>query len=298
MIKNKKAGEGTMNIIKELKNASNFSYVEQTIANYILEHREEVLCMSVQDLAKETHTSASGVIRLCKKLNFNGYARFKIELSAQLQKNTENESMVNANFPFQSGDSFKEISKKLYKLSLMTLQETYARMQTEDYKKSVQYMMKADKLAVLGIGDCYIRAMEFQNKLLKIGKTAIVPPISFSDFEVSFTLESKDCAIIISYSGETQHIIKCAKILFDNHVPIIGITRDKHSPLAKYCNIVLECSDFESQRMKFSTFASQEGIQFILNNLYAYYFVQNFQKNADQVTNAQMYTIINDIYNT
>lgn len=285
-----------MNILKELKNQTKFSSVEQEIANYILSHKEEVLTMSVQDLAKTTHTSTSGVIRLCKKLNFDGYAKFKIELSAQLQKINTQETAIDPNFPFQANDSFKEISRKLYELTLYTLQETYSKMQTLDYDICLDYMLKSNKIAIYGIGDNYIRALDFQNKLMKINSHVIVPPIPYGDFELSFTLGNNDCAIIISYSGETEHIINCAKILFDNHVKIIGITRYKNSTLSKYCNIVLECSDSESQRMKLTTFSSHEGIQFILNNLYAYYFVQNFDKNVSQITTAQMTAIINSIY--
>ena len=74
-----------MSLLKKLELANQFSPSEKSIAEYILNHSEEVLNLSSVELAKKTFTSPATIVRLCQKLNFKGYNDFKIELSANLQ---------------------------------------------------------------------------------------------------------------------------------------------------------------------------------------------------------------------
>ena len=74
-----------MSIMTQLEFELGFSNSEKEIAKYILNHGEEVLTMSVKELAKKTYTSPATIVRLCKKIGLEGYNDFKIKYSAQLQ---------------------------------------------------------------------------------------------------------------------------------------------------------------------------------------------------------------------
>ena len=66
-----------MSIMTQLEFELEFSQSEKQIAKYILNHGEEVLSMSVKELAKETYTSPATIVRLCKKIGLDGYNDFK-----------------------------------------------------------------------------------------------------------------------------------------------------------------------------------------------------------------------------
>lgn len=74
-----------MNLQKALTTRKDLSVSEKNLADYILEHRQQVLSLSVQALAKAAFVSPSTVVRLCQKLGLNGYAQFKIQLASDLQ---------------------------------------------------------------------------------------------------------------------------------------------------------------------------------------------------------------------
>ena len=60
--------------LKEYK--KNASPTENAIINYILDKPEETSRLTVHQLAEKTYTSASSIIRLCKKNGFSGYKEF------------------------------------------------------------------------------------------------------------------------------------------------------------------------------------------------------------------------------
>ena len=56
---------------------NSLSPLELEILRYINTHKEDVSNMSIHDLAKTTFVSATTIIRLCKKLNLEGYSHLK-----------------------------------------------------------------------------------------------------------------------------------------------------------------------------------------------------------------------------
>ena len=62
---------------------------EIEIADFILEHKSDVINDSAQSLAQKTMTSPAAVIRFSKKVGFSGFSQLKIELA----KNLANDSM-------------------------------------------------------------------------------------------------------------------------------------------------------------------------------------------------------------
>jgi arabinose-5-phosphate isomerase len=58
-------------------------------------------------------------------------------------------------------------------------------------------------------------------------------------------LRSDDIAIVLSYSGASEEIVRLIALLKKQGVPMIAITGDKQSPLAKYSDITLWLGNIE-----------------------------------------------------
>lgn len=280
-----------MNIKEQLEKMEQFSNAEQNIAKYILKNKDLVLSMSVQELSKATYTSTSAVVRLCRKMNLKGFADFKIKFSAELQKNefhSENKAMLDANFPVDENDSFYEVSKKLYELMNEALFDVYQKATVSDFEKAVNLIQSSNRTAIFTGGDNFISALSFQNKMLKINKNILLVTIPYENEQLAFHLNSSDCAIVISYSGASTFLDRTLNLLKRNSVPLIAITARPNSKIGRLSKIILNNTNKESQSIKFSTFASQLGTEYILNTLYSYYFVLNFNENSKKRIDAEI----------
>ncbi len=56
----------------------------QRVADYVLQHPEGVIYLSVTEMAAECNVGEATVIRFCQQLNLSGYQDFKIKLSQSL----------------------------------------------------------------------------------------------------------------------------------------------------------------------------------------------------------------------
>ena len=63
---------------------------EKKVADYILNHMEEVMMLNVSDLAGKSETSEATVVRACKHLGYGGYYQMRILLSHDLGKSENN----------------------------------------------------------------------------------------------------------------------------------------------------------------------------------------------------------------
>ena len=61
---------------------------EQRVADFILKHPDELIYLTVTELAERTNTSESTVVRLCQKIGYKGYQEFKIVLARDLVEPT------------------------------------------------------------------------------------------------------------------------------------------------------------------------------------------------------------------
>lgn len=267
-----------MSILKKLEIGSHFSSSEKAIANYILKNTEEVLNLSTVELAKKTYTSPATIVRLCQKLNYKGYNDFKIDLSANLQYVLSHQENINANFPFEKNTNISHIGNTLAKLYKESIDETFHILDQEQLRQSIILLDKAEVIDIYGVSGPLRMASDFQYKMFRIGKEVrIAPMINEQLFQAAMS-NQQHCAILVSYSGETEEVINAAKILKLQKTPIIGITSVGDNQLSQYCQYILNVDSREQIYNKISTLGSTISIHFIFDILYTTIFARHYEE--------------------
>ena len=80
----------SFNLLSQIASGSNmFSPSEQKMAAFILSNPNQVLTLSISELANACDTSVATVSRFCRRLSLNGYAEFRMELAKTLGTTSE-----------------------------------------------------------------------------------------------------------------------------------------------------------------------------------------------------------------
>ena len=120
-----------MSLLKKLKLKESFTDTEQRIADYILTNLDDVPDMVIQQLAENTFTSHSAIIRLSQKLGFSGYRSFKVALIHEIQSSKHTPTNVDPNFPFLPMDGSMDIAKKMADLTIETIRKTLVKLEKD-----------------------------------------------------------------------------------------------------------------------------------------------------------------------
>ena len=75
-----------MELLQKLERKDHFTERECEIADYILRNCEAVLKMTTRELAGETFTSATVIVRFVKKIGYDGFQDFKLNLLTDLKE--------------------------------------------------------------------------------------------------------------------------------------------------------------------------------------------------------------------
>lgn len=192
---------------------------EKTILTYLQQHQEEVVESSVQQVAHQTFTSTSSVLRLSKRLGFSGFAELKYFLRRALREHTE---AISENRRIDRSQALRaDISETLNYLDNLRTEPLVAALQkaTTVYLFSTGYSQR-------------LSAEEFAKSLISNRK----PAVTFSTrTEVNSALplmSSKDLLMIISMSGSGEEACELAHDAGLRNTPVLAVTRLSHNPLA------------------------------------------------------------------
>lgn len=197
-------------LIKEQLEALND--LEKHVYNYISEHAEEVLSMRIRDLAKAASVSTTTILRLCHKLQCQGYSEFQYRLGLFVQKTRYNE-LINADAIWNY---------------FTHMDETDLNIKIEQVSVEIQ---NRSRIIFLGEGLSGLLA-DYGSQLFRyIGFSAEYINPEFIDFE-SGTF-SDTMVIILSVFGETKDIIKQLHFFKKEKCPIIAISGQSDSTIVK-----------------------------------------------------------------
>lgn len=281
-----------MSIMTQLEFELDFSQSEKEIGRYILNHGEDVLNMSVKELAKQTYTSPATIVRLCKKIGLEGYNDFKIKYSAELQYDLHHNDRIDVNFPFEKDDTGQIICHKLASLTQEVIADTVKLINFEELHKIVDLLYQNQNIDIYGAGNSLLAAMSFQHKMMRIQRIVNLKVLHGEQIFMSYNSNDKRIAMLISYSGETNEIVQIAQILKEKKTPIIVLTSVGDNHLSHYADYILNIGSREKIFTKIAPFASQMSIEYLLNVIFSCLFQKNYDEN---IQNKISYDKKNDI---
>lgn len=268
-----------MSIMTQLEFELEFSESEKEIARYILNHGDDVLSMSVKELAKNTYTSPATIVRLCKKIGLEGYNDFKIKYSAELQYDLHHSNRIDVNFPFEKKDTHPMICHKLASLSEEVIADTIKLIDFDQLEKIVDLLYQSHDIDIYGSGNSLLAAMSFQHKMMRIARNVNLKALHGEQVFLSYNSDEKRIAVIISYSGETHDLIQIAQILKEKKTPIIVLTSIGDNHLSHYADYILNIGSREKIFTKIAPFASQVSMEYLLNVIFSCIFQKDYDPN-------------------
>ena len=206
------------------------SGAEQGALRYLLEHSEEIPQLSVKELSQRSFSSAATIVRLCKKLGFEGYRDLQKQLLFEIAVRTQEQNKGNARV---TAGSTSDIVYKITYRNIASLEETVKLVEPQVLEQAVDMICRADSVLLFGLGASQLVAKDAYLKFLRIDKPCSCCEDIHSQYVIARNSKPNDVAIVISYSGRTEEIVRCAEYLKAQGTPIIAITRFELSPISR-----------------------------------------------------------------
>ena len=206
---------------------------ERAVAQFVLAHPNEVLNISIAELAYRVGVSQPTVARFVNALGFTGFKEFKLRLAQSLAS-----GVPYVHRDVGPDDSLDEVAPKVFNRTIGALMSVRNQLDATRLERAVELITRAARMEFYGIGNSGIVATDAQHKFFRFG----IPAVAYSDPHTqgmaATLLEEGDVVVAISASGRTPEIIRACELAREAGADVIAITASG-SPLARTATVLL-----------------------------------------------------------
>ncbi len=233
--------------------------------------KEEIIYMSITELAGKLKVAEATFLRFCRKLGYRGFQDFKLCLSQELGAEEKTEPEGNA--------------KRIASSMVDAIMETYKQLDEKECTRAAELIHKANRVCVFGVGNSSIAPQMMKNRLVRTGLPVESTVDPHMQAIIASNLTEKDVMILVSVSGATKDVIDIAEIAKRNGTPLIVLTNYNKSPLAKYADIAFFTCRKESAH-EGGSLASVAAQSYIVNMLCTAVFDMQGEESSKRSLNA------------
>ena len=209
---------------------------EQQVVQYLLNRGIEIRDTTIYTVAEDNGISEAAIVKLSKKLGYNGYRDLRDMLYRY--------SQLPVTEMFQEldpDDSPEVIIRKLFSTAIQALEETLAILNIDDFNHAVDVIVTARQRDFYGLGGSAAIAKDASHKFLRIGIRCSAVDDTHLMLMSASLLSKQDMVLAVSHSGQTTGILDAVRLGRRNGATVIALTNYATSTLAREADIVL-CS--------------------------------------------------------
>ena len=203
---------------------------EKRIAEYILDHTDEVQMMSISELAEACHVGEATITRFCKRFHSRGYTALKIELVKLSHPSYEPFSDSQESETTTDSTAHQNVGGMLYGEYSAAMKQTAELLKKEQVIRAVEVLSQAEIVYCMGQGGSMLMAEEAAHLFSTVSSKFFSIYDSHLQISAAATMTAKDVLFFISYSGATTEMEDILSQAKQNGATIIMLTRFCKSP--------------------------------------------------------------------
>lgn len=212
----------------------NLSSLELKVLDSIIARKDFSEQTSLKEIAEENQVSEAMIVKIAKKLEFNGFREFRSNLV--LYRQLDVSRLFNE---ISAQDNMLQLIDKVFGNSMQALEETKTLLNPDDLNACADLLAGAGEILLFGMGGSAVIGADLSHKFLRIGiRSQVLFDTHIMLMSASVCTE-KSVVLAVSHSGRTIDVIEAVKLAKANGAKVIVVTNYANSPLTQYADVVL-----------------------------------------------------------
>ena len=228
---------------------------ELKVAEFIKKYPNEAAGFTIAQLAKKCGVSTATVVRFCRSVGYDSYRDFAKDLYHEVANDVHNvqQSIYDIENPHTENLTIEETINTVTSLNIASLKATLDVVSVDEIQKAVDLIHGANKVFIYALSGSAVVAYDAEFKFRRIGIDCQTFDEDHAEILSTMVIKPGDVALFISYTGETNMILKTAQLVKEKNVSIISITRFGDNTLSKLSNVKLQHSSVGKGLKTYST---------------------------------------------
>lgn len=275
-----------MSIIEKLSTIE-LTESEKSIVQYLLNNYEKILQMTVRELSQQSYVSQATIIRFVTKLGFERYNDFKIAIAQDMNRREDGAFSIDFNMPIHSHSTVTEIADVLSHLESHALCDTANINQAQSIVQACKLINAAQSVEIYGSSLFLPLLVDFKYSMARIGKRIDILNYVGEQRFSAFHSNDMKCAILITYSGNSNYLKEIYGILRKNGTKTVLVTslaNRNYEQTPPDCTLYMTSKE-DLAPVVFGRMASRTSLLFLFDMIYSYLFAEDYQNNLAVIKN-------------
>lgn len=251
-------------IIDKMLSLKNLTSQEKEVVKHIINNPKDLLEMNVSELAQASYTSASTIIRLCKKIEVKGYGDLKCIYASEFSGMMKQRQLLRKE-PFDPHTSIDDIINTLPHIYAKAIDHTKSLLSRNTIIRVTNLMKQAQRVEIYGSGVNYDLAKMMAYRFESVYKDCFVYNAAHLEHIQYLELQKiPTLAILLSHTGQNPMVIDAAKRLKNSGMKTVSISGHLDSQLVKLTDEHIHIMETNNE-LELKTIAFTMAIQYILD---------------------------------
>ncbi len=219
---------------------------EHRVAEYMLEHMDDMENMTLARLAESADVSQPTVLRMLRKAGYGGFKELRIAVLKDKMKENVDKKVTDGDIlgmPFHKGEKIEDIPGRIVVNTIELLNDSLKSISAKALEKAVCAIDRAGRVGIFSVEDSNSVAIDLQTKLMYLGISCEYNCDYYLQSIQAGHMSTGDVAIGISYTGTSINTVDVLKSARNRGATTIAITNFTDTPLAEAADIMILTSD-------------------------------------------------------
>ncbi|WP_368491431.1 MurR/RpiR family transcriptional regulator [Bifidobacterium tibiigranuli] len=209
---------------------------ERTAATYLRDHIDQAGAMSVRELAEAAGVSQPTVIRLARRLGFEGYRAMRFTLRHPQAASVPSFEPLEG-FELNPWDTLEDVPARTVNSAKTLLNDLAHAVDQDSLRKAVSLLANSSFIDIYGVENSVTPATDLCTKLSYLGLTCRFNSDAYLQQVGAGNLHRGDLAVAFSYSGRSTDTIKALRLAKSQGARTVSITNSANAPLSQYADV-------------------------------------------------------------
>lgn len=212
---------------------------ERHVAGFVLDHMNDILFYTLDELARQTEVSTTSVLRFCRRLGFDGFKQFQQAVRGELKHSPDLLDKFHRTTDLPLGD---ELLNKTVQQGIRCIQQTFQELSFEAITEAVERLAKARRVYTFGMRESQALAAYAFSRLLTVrGDVQLYQDGYGGNVETLLSTTEEDVFLVYLFHRYTRQTLRLLEMLKQRGVQIILVTSPPVDAVARFATVLLPC---------------------------------------------------------
>ncbi len=215
------------NTIRE--NYSSLPRNQKKIADFFVEHFDEIPFLNIQEIAKNTNSSDASIVRFAQRCDYEGFKELQEEIGKTLQHRLQQPELFTISSQERiENDTLTSIARQ----DVKNINDTLGMIERDRFESAVDMILAARHVYTAGLGISYILADLLSYQLSQVGISSTPLRQGSTEFaEQVLYFQPNDLLIAFSFPPYSLETVDTARIAHGRANKVIAITNKANAPI-------------------------------------------------------------------